>query len=99
MLLSYPLPLHRQLFPLLTVSLNFGLYVLLVASRVHKPLSATLNVQILLVQPLHFQLNQLVFKLIQLNFCIHRVNLVSQLTHHSFNFFNVILDFCGNPQK
>lgn len=99
MLLSYPLPLNRQLVPLLSISFYFCLYVLLVTSRVHKALSAAFDIQIFLVKSLHFQLNQLIFKLIQLNFCVHSVNLVSELTYNCLNFLDVILNFRGYTQE
>jgi len=64
MLLSDSLTLKSKLVSLFDVPLNFGLNVLLVASSFKEPFSTSLNVQVLLVESLHFELDEFILKLV-----------------------------------
>jgi hypothetical protein len=99
MLLCNSLSLKSQLIPLFCISLNFCLYVLLVASRIRKTFTAALDVQVLFVQSLHLQFDQLILKLIQLDFCVHCIHLVSQFGHYGIDFLDIVLNFCSDSQK
>lgn len=93
------LSLQGQLIPFFGIFLNFGLDVLLIASAFWEPLATPFDVVILLIEPLHFELYQLVFELVNFYLCVHGIDLVPDLVDNSLNFLNIILDLGGNSQE
>ena len=99
MLLGDSLTLKSKLVSLFDVPLNFCLNVLLVASSFKEPFSASLDVKVLLVKSLHFELDEFILELVQLDFCVHCVNFISNLSDNCFDVLNVILDLSCDAQK
>lgn len=61
--------------------------------------ATTLDIIVLFIQPLHFELDQLIFQLIELDLGVDSIDFVSKFSHSSLDLLDIVLYFGCDSQE